>query len=293
MTTELFSLLAEFRLLDAVDIALLSVAFYWILRLIEGTRTMGVLNGLFMIVAVYALVSVLSLDAVSWILDALLSSVVIIVVVLFQADIRNALARMRWRFLFRDLGGNGSQSLLEEVVEAAYALTKQHCGGTIVLEQSTGLRNYAERGRLLDAQLSAELLQSIFQTGSPLHDGAVIIDHNARLLAARCILPISTQSGDDESFLGTRHRSALGISEETDAIVVVISEEQGSVSLVHQGRLWRNLAPVHLRAYLIQLLQGSHIQDDAILPTSQADTSMDPASEVSSEKLAGAATIRA
>lgn len=253
-------LLLNIRPQDIVDIALLTAVIYWLLNLIKGTRTIPILIGMTVLLGVYAMASFLQLDAIGWLMDNLFSSAVVILVVLFQADIRNALARVGMTTLFREMSATAQRNLIDEVVETAYALAGRRIGGTIVLENETGLRNYIERGRVIGAAPTMELMLSIFHTSSPLHDGAVIITRKGELAAARCILPLSA-SVVGSSSLGTRHRSALGLSEETDAVVVVISEERGTVSLAHLGSLRRDLAEHELRGEITSILQGSEPND--------------------------------
>jgi diadenylate cyclase len=245
---------------DIVDIALLTAVIYWLLNLIKGTRTIPILVGLTVLLGVYAMASFLQLDAIGWLMENLFSSAVVILVVLFQADIRNALARVGMTTMFRELSELAQRNLIDEVVETAYALARRRIGATIVLERETGLRNYIERGRAIGAEPTMELMQSIFHTSSPLHDGAVIITRKGELAAARCILPLSSSLVGSSS-LGTRHRSALGLSEETDAVVVVVSEERGKVSLAHVGRLRRDLEEHELRGEITSIMQGSEPSD--------------------------------
>jgi diadenylate cyclase len=258
----LVDLLTHIRPQDVVDIALLAAVIYWLLNLIKGTRTIPILVGLTVLLGVYGLASFLQLDAIGWVMENLFSSVVVILVVLFQADIRNALARVGMTTMFRELSPIAQLNLIDEVTQAAYALAKRRMGATLVLENETGLRNYIERGRAIRARPTVDLLLSIFHTSSPLHDGAVIITREGELAAARCILPLSSSLLGSFS-LGTRHRSALGLSEETDAVVIVVSEERGKVSLAYQGRLKRDLEEPDLRREITTILQGSEASDAA------------------------------
>lgn len=256
----LIDLLQQFRPQDLIDILLLSVVIYLLLMLIKGTRTIPILLGLSVLLGVYGLASFLALDVTGWLMDNLLSSVVVILVVLFQADLRNALARLGMTTMFREGGVEARLGLIDEVVETALALGEKRIGATIVLEHESGLRNYIERGRVLNAVPSRELMMAIFHTTSPLHDGAVIITNKGELAAARCILPL-TSSLLGSSSLGTRHRSAVGLSEETDAVVVVVSEERGMVSLAFQGRLLMNLEERELRSQITQILRTTEASD--------------------------------
>lgn len=240
---------------DLVDIALLSAVIYWLLLLIKGTRTIPILLGLSVLLVAYALATFLRLEAISWVMENLFSSAVLILVVLFQTDIRNALAQVGISTLFRELSPSAQVTLIEEVVESAFSLARRKIGGTIVLENETGLRTYIERGNVLRAEPTVDLLISIFHTASPLHDGAVIIDREGKLAAARCILPL-TMNPNVSASLGTRHRSGIGLSEETDAIVVIVSEETGTVSLAYKGRFDTDLDAPELTKRISRILQG-------------------------------------
>ncbi len=258
--TPLVEILRGIRPQDLIDIALLAAVIYWLLLLIKGTRTIPILLGLSVLVVTYALAAWLELDAIGFLMEHLFSSAVVILVVLFQADIRNALARVGMTTMFQEMTEAAQKDLIDIVTQACARLARRRIGGTIVLENETGLRNYIERGRSVNAPPSVELLESLFHTGSPLHDGAVIIDREGALAAARCILPLTTQPVSS-SFLGTRHRSALGLSEETDAVVVVVSEERGIVSVAHGGKLYSGLDADELRRMLTQFLLGSDAAD--------------------------------
>jgi diadenylate cyclase len=184
---------------DLVDIGLLAAVIYWLLVLIKGTRTIPILVGLTVLTATYILASWLDLDAIGFLMEHLFGSAVVILVVLFQADIRNALAQLGMTTMFSELSVADRRDMIEEVSEAAFQLSRRRLGATIVLEHETGLRNYIERGKAVHAPPSVELLESLFHTSSPLHDGAVIVTREGEVAAAR-------------------------LTEETDAIVVVVSE---------------------------------------------------------------------
>lgn len=258
--TALLEILRGIRPQDFIDIALLAAVIYWLLLLIKGTRTIPILLGLSVLVATYVLANLLELDAIGFLMEHLFSSAVVILVVLFQADIRNALARVGMTTMFQEMSQAAQKDLIDVVTQAAIRLARRRIGGTIVLENETGLRNYIERGRAVNAPPTVELLESIFHTGSPLHDGAVIINREGMLAAARCILPLTSQPVSS-MFLGTRHRSALGLSEETDAVIVVVSEERGVVSVAHEGKLYSGLDAEELRRKITEILQGGEVED--------------------------------
>ncbi len=238
---------------DLLDIVLLSLIFYRLLVLIKGTRTIPLLMGFFLLLAIYVVSLLLNLNATQLLLDNLGNSLVLVMVVLFQADIRNALAQFGLITLFRDTGLQ-RKNVVDSILQSCIVLARQRIGALIVFEQEVGLRNYSERGVPINASVSEELVQSIFHPTSPLHDGAVVISRKGELLAARCILPVSMNSRLDPD-LGTRHRAAIGLTEETDAVVLVVSEERKEISLSYQGQLVRG-ANENIRLTLLEVLAG-------------------------------------
>ncbi len=243
---------AGLRVWDVVDILLVAFVIYRIFILIKGTRALQMLVGLAFLVMAFVLSQVFELFTLHWILNAFLSSIILVVVVLFQNEIRRALAHVGMNpFLSsRDAASEGAQ-VVEELMKASVSLANKKIGALIVLERETDLRDYVEEGVKIDAQLSKELLLSIFLPYSPIHDGAVIVTAG-RLRWAGCFLPLTTRPDVDKE-LGTRHRAALGITEETDAVVIVVSEETGGISLVLNGRITRHLDGASLRRVLLRL----------------------------------------
>src|ERR1041385_7780900 len=219
---------------DALDIALVSFLLYELLLLIRGTRAVQVaLSGGFLLV-LYFLSQWLQLETVNWVIRNLAAYVVFAIIVLFQADIRRALAHFGRAPFFRYFErAEQADETIEELVTAATNLSARRIGAIIVLERQIGLRNYIEGGIPLDAMITYDLLASIFQPDSPLHDGAVIIQGD-RLAAAACFLPLSVNPRVSRD-LGTRHRAALGLTEENDAVAIVVSEETGMISLAIGG----------------------------------------------------------
>jgi uncharacterized protein (TIGR00159 family) len=263
---QFIELITTIHLSDFIDVALLAVVIYWVLLLIQGTRTIPMLIGLTVLLGTtYVLATLFNLDAMGWLVENVVSSAVVILVVLFQADIRNALAQVGLTTMRPQLSLAEQAGLIEELTLAAFTMAHRRIGALIVLERETGLRNYIERGKAIQAVPTLELLLSIFHTGSPLHDGAAIIDREGRLAAARCILPLSPSSAA-RPYMGTRHRAALGLSEETDALVIVVSEERGEVSLVFRGRLTENLERTALTNLITQTLRMTR-EHDAIPET--------------------------
>ena len=232
---------------DSLDILFVWVALYWLLRLIKGTRAVQILVGLMALIAVRLVANLFDFMTVSWILDNFLVYAVLIIVILFQADIRRALARVG-RGFFPRLSERQESQILEEVVRACQALSQKRVGALIVLEREIGLEDQVEAGTALDAAVSKELLVSLFLPYSPLHDGAVII-REGRITHAGCILPLTLRTDLPEG-VGTRHRAAVGITEETDAVVIVVSEETAAISVVMSGRMTRDLDPPQLRVAL-------------------------------------------
>jgi len=238
---------------DALDIAIVSVLVYELLLLIRGTRAAQMaLSGSFLL-ALYFLSQWLQLETVNWVIRNLGAYVVIAIIVLFQSDIRRALAHFGRAPFFRYFDrGEQADETIEELVVAASTLAAKRIGAIVVLERQIGLRNYIEGGIPLDAMVTYDLLASIFQPASPLHDGAVIVQGD-RIAAAACFLPLSVNPRVSRD-LGTRHRAALGLTEENDAVAIVVSEETGAISLARNGDLERRLTADDLRTKLNSLL---------------------------------------
>jgi diadenylate cyclase len=238
---------------DLLDIGVVAVLIYELLLLIRGTRAMQMaLSGAFLI-GLFFLSEWLDLETVNWLIRNLASYVVFAIIVLFQADIRRALAHFgRAQFFKYFERASSDDETLEELVVAASTLSARRIGAIIVVERQIGLRNYIEGGIPLDALVTYDLLATIFNTGSPLHDGAVIVQ-NDRVAAAACFLPLSVNPRVSRE-LGTRHRAALGITEENDAVAIVVSEETGAISLAIGGGLERGLSVDALQRRLQSLL---------------------------------------
>ena len=218
---------------NILDILILTYVFYRILLVIKGTRTIQVVIGLIVLVAVTIIArDVLHLETLSWIMGKFWLAAVVILAVVFQSEIRYALAKIGSKlFLF---GTKIKSNFISEIVEAATEMSKIRMGALIVIEKDMGLKNYTETGIKLDAKVTHELLLSIFNTKAPIHDGAVIIK-DEKIDSAGCVLPISTEI--EVKHLGTRHRAGIGLSAVTDAIVVVVSEETGNISICVDGKI--------------------------------------------------------
>ena len=251
---------------DLLDIGLVSILIYELLLLIRGTRAAQMaLSGGF-IIGLYFLSRWLQLETVNWVIRNLAGYVVFAIIVLFQSDIRRALAHFGRAPFFRYFErASSADETIEELVVAATSLSARHTGAIIVIERQIGLRNYIEGGIPLDAMVTYDLIGSIFQPGSPLHDGAVIIQVD-RVAAAACFLPLSVNPLVSRD-LGTRHRAAIGITEENDAVAIVVSEETGIVSVVTGGAIERGLSADALRVRLRALLGGRRRRNRAPVET--------------------------
>ena len=238
---------------DIADILIVSFLIYQALKLIRGTRAMQMAIGLLFVLLLLYASQHAPLQTLNWLIRSILTYAVVAAVVLFQADIRRALSHLGSAPFVRFIGrSEQAAETIEEIVTAADLLAKADVGAIIVLEREIGLRNYVESGIRIDAAVSYDLLTTIFQQETPLHDGAVIISDN-RIAAAACFLPLTVSPKLDRD-LGTRHRAAIGLTEESDAIAVVVSEERGEISLALQGRIERALTMEDLRARLQQLI---------------------------------------
>jgi len=229
----MFEIFELFRWQDALDILIVAFVVYQLISIIRGTRSVQMLLGIIVLTAVYFMASILDLATLMWLLRTFLSSLFLIIIIVFQQDIRRALTQVG-KSPFQKTAGTMERDL-EEVISAVFYLSKRRIGALIILERDTGLGDYVELGFDLDATLSKELLISVFMPVSPLHDGGVIIN-KGRIQTAGSILPLSQNPYISKRF-GTRHRAAIGLSEDTDAIILVVSEETQNVSLVQHGAL--------------------------------------------------------
>jgi len=243
---------------DVVDILIVSVLIYEGLKLIRGTRAMQMATGSVLVLVLFYASRLFPLQTVNWLIRNLLAYIVIAAIVLFQSDIRRALSQLGRAPFFRYFArAEQAAESIEEVITAAGLLAKAHVGAIIVFEREIGLRNYIESGIPIDAALSYDLLTTIFQPSTPLHDGAVIIQ-----------LTVSPKLDRD---LGTRHRAAIGLTEESDAVAIVVSEERGEISLALRGRIERRLSTDDLRARLQALILQKRQPDEAPVPVAETD----------------------
>lgn len=242
---------AHFRWQDAVDILIVAGVIYWIILLLRGTRSLQMLIGLVLLILAFLISQKGRLMTLHWILNNFLSSVILIIVVIFQHDIRRALSTVGKNPFFSGASSPYGGPIVDEIIDAALGMARRKIGALIVLEKEAEVDKHVEVGVAIDGNVSKELISTIFSPPSPLHDGAILIQRG-KLTAARCFLPLSANPRVLKT-LGTRHRAALGLSEETDAVVIVVSEEKGVISLAIGGKLTRNLDAGGLRRVLYNL----------------------------------------
>ena len=255
MSDLLAHLNSSFRLIDLLDISLVAFIVYRVLLLIRGTRAMQMLTGLGILGIAFFVSSTGELFTTHWVLSYFFDYLILIVIVLFQDDLRRALTNVGKNPFFSASSAVEEREMVDEIARVAARLAKERMGALIVIERETGLKNFIDTGSKLDARVKTELLYSIFTPTSPIHDGAVII-REGRIAAAGCFLPLSKDPNIDKKY-GTRHRAALGLTEDTDAIVVLVSEEAGEAHLAKNGKLTTNLNEQELKQSLIALLDLS------------------------------------
>jgi diadenylate cyclase len=238
---------------DLLDIAIVSILIYEFLKLIRGTRAVQMAAGSLLIIALFYISRLAPLQTLNWMIRNVLVYVAFAAIVIFQSDIRRALAHFGRAGFFRYFNRQEAvDETIEEVVVASSTLAAHRIGAIIAIEREIGLRNYIESGIPIDAEITYDLLVTIFQPDTPLHDGAVVIQEN-RIAAAACFLPLTVNPKLSRD-LGTRHRAAIGLTEENDAVAVVLSEERGQIALSIDGTLERDLTPDRLRERLQVLL---------------------------------------
>ena len=252
MLSAFTDLLSHFNVSSVLDILLVALIFYGLFYLIQGTRAVQLLRGTVLVIFLAVLASTFfHLTAFSWLVRNSIPALLVAIPVIFQPELRRALERLgRPGMLLARRNATAAQTVTT-IARAASELSEQGFGALIVIEGSTGLQDFIDTGVLLDAHLSADLLLSIFYKNSALHDGAVIVRED-RVVAAACMLPLS-ESSTLERDLGTRHRAALGVTESTDAIAVVVSEENNTIAAAHNGRLVRRLDEGELNRLLYRL----------------------------------------
>ncbi len=234
---------------DLAQILFVALVFYYVLRLLARTRALQMLAGLLVLGGVYFFSRVLDLGLIRYIMEKVFEYGAFAALIVFQPELRSTLARLGQTRMLRLFNRMEETQVVEEVVEAAGRLSRTHVGAIMALEREMGLEEYADTGTGIQAKVKAELLESIFAPTAPLHDGAVIISGDT-VVAAGVVLPLTQYPVSDRT-LGTRHRAAIGLSEEKDAIVVVVSEETSQVSIARRGVLERNVSPERLRNELV------------------------------------------
>jgi uncharacterized protein (TIGR00159 family) len=247
-----YNLQSSLRLIDLLDVGIVAFIVYRVLLLIKGTRAMQMLTGLGILGIGFYVSSTFELFTTHWLLSYFFDYLILIVIVLFQDDLRRALTHVGKNPFFAASSAEEEREMVDEIARAATRLARERTGALIVLERETGLKNFIDTGSKLDARVKSELLYSIFTPTSPIHDGAVIITHG-RVAAAGCFLPLSKDPNIDKRY-GTRHRAALGLTEDSDAIVVLVSEEAGEAHLVKNGKITTNLNEQELKQSLSALL---------------------------------------
>lgn len=246
---------------DLIQILIVAAGLYYVLRLLARTRAIQMLLGLLLLVAIYFISRLLDLELIVSLMEVLFQYGAIAALIVFQPELRSALARLGQTRMLRFFNTMEESEVVEELIDAIERLSRAKVGAIVAVEREVGLEEYiAEQGTRIEARVSAELLVSLFSPYGPLHDGAVLIAADT-ILAAGVILPLTQFPVADKS-LGTRHRAALGLSEETDALVIVVSEETAQVSLAYRGRLERNVDIERVR----EALAGAATATPALSP---------------------------
>ena len=238
---------------DLLDIFIVAYLLYKLLMLTKETRASAVLKGLVMLIAASWISDLLGLTALSWVLQNVVSNGAVVLVILFQPELRKALEQIGRGAIRERAAGGESTRIVSEITHCMLNLSRRRVGALIVIEQRIGLKDVIETGTALNSEISSALLENIFEPNTPLHDGAVVI-RGDRIMAAACILTLSEGKGISRE-LGTRHRAAIGITETTDAISLIVSEETGIISMAREGHLTRHLDRAGLEQVLTSLYQ--------------------------------------
>ncbi len=262
--------LTQFQLRDVADVLIVAYVLYRGMLLIRGTRAVRMAVGMLLMFVIYIIARRLELRTVDWVLSNVFTYFVFAILILFQSEFRKALANLGRTPFFGGLAAPIAKEPFDDIISAATAMAKVRRGALIVFERNVGLRNYIDQGIPLDATITYDLLFSLFHTQTALHDGAVIVQ-GGRMAAASCFLPLTTNPRLSRH-LGSRHRAAIGITEETDAVALIVSEETGGISLAVDGRITRKLDAASLRRRLTELLVVAE-EDEQATPTTESDTS--------------------
>lgn len=263
----------QFSWWSVFDITIITLLIYQVLILIRGTRTAQMLTGILIVILGFQASSLVPLTTFNWLISKFYSSIVLIIIILFQDDIRNALSRIGKKPMLTNAEAMASHYLLDELTRSAFSLSAKKMGALLVVERNIILSRYIDVGISLDAKISKEILLAIFNPHSPIHDGAVMI-RQGRIAAAGCFLPL-TRTENLKPEMGTRHRAAIGISQETDALVILVSEERGTISIVHEGNIMVMHEATQLRKLLRKHLLGISSYSKPLPGKSNKDTSQD------------------
>lgn len=251
-----WNLIHQPTLVDFIDIAIIAFLIYQLVLITKQTRAMQVLKGLAIIIVASYLSEIIGLTALNWLLRSILNNGMIVLLILFQPELKKALEQIgRSTHLERAEMHDESERIVEEITQCLLRLSKRRVGALIVFEEKTGLKDICETGTAIDSVISAPLLENIFEPNTPLHDGAVIIRQD-RVAAAACVLPLCESEISRD--LGTRHRAGLGVSENTDATVLIVSEETGIISMAKGGRLTRHMDAESIRSLLRGMYHEEH-----------------------------------
>lgn len=254
----MFDVFSNIRILDIVDISIVAFIIYRIILLIKGTRAVQMVLGLAVILVVYMASRVGDLHTLNWFLSNFLSSIILVIVVIFQNDIRRALMHVGRNPFLGSANSLEESAVIDELVKACVTLGNRKIGALIAIERETGINDILESGTAIDARVTTELIRAIFMPSSPIHDGALVLQQG-RLTKAGCFLPLS-QGAELNRDLGTRHRAAIGLTELSDAIAIIVSEETGKISVAVNGGITRNLDSVSLKKVLGRLLEPRKVR---------------------------------
>lgn len=258
----MFDLLQKFDTWSLIDITIIAIIIYNVLMILRGTRAMQMVTGLVLFFGtVFVITQLYPLKTLKSLVDKFYPSFLVIVVILFQDDIRRVLTGMGKKSLVAGGDGASSAAIIDEIIRASTALASQRIGALITVERNIILNRYIEIGVPVDGRVSKELLMAIFHPQSPIHDGSVIIQQG-RIAAAGCFLPLTRDPDVDTNF-GTRHRAAIGMTQESDAVVILVSEEAAAIGLVVDGKVSRGLSPQELRTSLTSLIGATLPQERA------------------------------
>jgi len=244
----------KFGIIDLIDVAIVAFLFYRFLILVKGTRSIQILFGVFVLILISFVAFWFQLEGLKWLITNIATVGVIVLVIVFQPELRKALAQFGHNKLFRLFIRYEKQKILDELIKGLIKLSELRYGALIVLEREIGLKNFVETGKPLNAQLSSELLLTLFTPYTPLHDGAVIV-RGEMMVAAACTLPL-TQKREYADLYGMRHRAGIGVTEDSDAISLIVSEESGEISIAFNGILRRDIEKDKLREILIDMIEA-------------------------------------